>query len=213
MYGMHHKKEAGGSGQSGTSNNTGGSGQSGTSTPEPTPNEIIVVTTHIVKGSVWVPKESREIIQQQIDEALRIWRENVGINLTIKKPVVIEGPKRQEMGLLGVGPKELTKFANDLQAEARNIVVVFMNTSRKGSRAYTFHPLVMANTPVIIVGKEVFDKPDLSHKLDLAHELARVFLRDQTVGKPGNILAQDTNTGDEVTKEQQEKARKYPNNK
>ncbi|MFQ5568271.1 MAG: hypothetical protein ACE5G0_01265 [Rhodothermales bacterium] len=171
------------------------------------PDDPIAVRVYIVKGSIWESVAGQDLIRKEVVEARRIWFANVGVKLSIKpKYTLIEAEAD------ALAKEDITRYAATLQAGKRNIVVVFTNKSWKISRAWTEEPLVEANTPVIIVGRQVYDKPG-THR-DLAHELGHVLLRDPAHSPGINDLMNITwapENGEVVTAVQKRKALTYPN--
>jgi hypothetical protein len=169
--------------------------------------EIIKVRIIIEKGSVWNNDKGKQLIKEEIVEARRIWFANVGVKLHIPDRFT-EAEGNPDAAIT---KDDIVKYATTYGAKAEEIVVIFRNKSVRISRAWTEPELVKSNTPVIIVGKEVFDKAGT--KRDLAHELGHVLLRDEQHTNGTNDLMNITwapNNGDDVRPEQVEKAKKYP---
>ena len=169
--------------------------------------EVIRVRIIIEKGSVWESEAGKRQIQQAANEARRIWFAGVGVPLHLPQNyTTIPGSSDNELT-----EQDIKSYATTHKAAARDIVVIMRNKSFSRSRAWTESALVASDTPVIIIGRQVFDKPGTNR--DLAHELGHVLLRDETHSPGYNDLMNIThapNNGDTIRTEQADKAKKYP---
>lgn len=178
--------------------------------------EPIRVRIFIEKGSVWDSPKGRELIKQEIKEAYRIWVGKAQVKLKYEPKIDFTPLKASARSLV---TEDVQRYAVTHKAKARDIVAVF--TDSPSPRGYADDSLVKANTPVILIGREVYDKPGT--KRDLAHELGHVILRDPghvyydvkgwdpsewTYGD--NIMNQKVDCGDRLNSEQKKTARKYP---
>lgn len=169
---------------------------------------IIKVSLYIEKGSVWDKPAGRALIAEKVNETRRIWFANGGVKLSIiaEKATVFAGAPDAPLT-----PEDIARYATMHKASAREIVVVFRNASVGRSRAWTEPSLVKANTPVIIIGQAVLERPGT--KRDLAHELGHVLLRDETHPSGSKALMNITwapNNGDQLSPAEKEKAQRYP---
>jgi hypothetical protein len=171
--------------------------------------EVIKVRIIIEKGSVWNNDKGKQLIKEEIVEARRIWFADAGVKLHIPDRFTeVEGNPDA-----AITKDDIVKYAKTYGAKAEEIIVIFRNKSVRISRAWTEPELVKSNTPIIIVGKKVFDKAGT--KRDLAHELGHVLLRDeQHTNGPKDLMniTWAPDNGDYVRPEQVEMAKKYPNN-
>jgi hypothetical protein len=172
---------------------------------------IIKVRLYIEQGSVWDKPEGRTLIGQKVIEARRVWFANGGVKLSINAESVTVFAGAPDTPLT---PQDIARYATLHKASAREIVVVFRNASVNTSRAWTEASLVQADTPVIIIGKQVLERPGT--KRDLAHELGHVLLRDATHATGMSALMNITwapDNGDQLSAAEKEKAQRYPSKK
>jgi len=178
--------------------------------------EPIRVRIFIEKGSVWDSPKGRELIKQETAEAHRIWVGKVGLNLDFDPKISFTSLRVSTGSLL---KEDIQRYAVTHKADVRNIVVVYTNSSYP--RGYADDSLVKANTPVILVGKQVYDKPGT--KRMFAHELGHVLLRDpdhvwydtspfrspSDWTKGDNLMSQKVDCGDLLNSGQIKRARRY----
>lgn len=164
---------------------------------------VVNVHIYVEQGSVWNSPQGNQTIAQEKVQALLIWKStSVKINLSPGVKALQGNPNQLTL-------RDMQNYAVTLKATARNIVVVFTNKSVSISRAWTEESLVKANTPVIMIGKEVLQDPGTYR--DLAHELGHVLLRDKAHATgSSNLMNIGANVGEELSEDQKKKAQAYP---